>query len=164
MSLVITDETAGAVVLTIDNNGNMAFGNGTPVSPLTIGPNAVIDSDGYIMYGLSSCAISGTQGSVSCPTQTAVAVNTLAGRIPAVQIYTSIPAMTWNLDDPSGNPDDLVETGNVIPGRAVHSCQPSLAAFTVTNNSLADSRLVDPSSPYYDSNLTSGGDCGYRWI
>jgi hypothetical protein len=164
MSLVITDVTAGAVVLTIDNNGNMAFANGTPISPLTVGPNAIIDSNGYILYGLSSCAISGTQGSVSCPTQTAVKINTLAGRTPVVQLYTSVPAQSWSLTDPSGDPSVLVETAETIPGRPVHSCLPWPGSFYITNNSIADGRLIDPSSQYYDSNLTTGGGCGYRWI
>ena len=41
MSIIIKDEIANAVVLTIDSNGNMAFGDGTPISRLTRVPRAL---------------------------------------------------------------------------------------------------------------------------
>jgi prepilin-type processing-associated H-X9-DG protein len=37
MPLYIRDETANALVLTIDNNGNMAFADGNPIDRLTLG-------------------------------------------------------------------------------------------------------------------------------
>ena len=56
MSIIIRDETANALVLTIDNSGNMYFGDGTPISAVTIAGQEIIDSsslDRVLLVALS---------------------------------------------------------------------------------------------------------------
>jgi hypothetical protein len=66
MSLFIKDETANATVLTIDNSGNIAFGDGTPVDLLSVAGYGIIDSDGQIVHGLTSCSVTAAYDRRNC--------------------------------------------------------------------------------------------------
>jgi hypothetical protein len=92
MPLYIRDETANALLLTIDNSGLICFGNGTPVSQLTVNGTAVIDADGNITnQRAGSSALAAGSGTVSVgPGQTATII-TLAGVVPTVQLDASWP-------------------------------------------------------------------------
>jgi hypothetical protein len=80
MPLYIKDEAANALLLTIDNNGLIAFGNGAPVNQFTVNGTAVIDADGNISGGrVGSGAIAAESGTVSVGPGQSVVVNTMSG-------------------------------------------------------------------------------------
>lgn len=87
MPLYIKDETANTLLLTIDNNGQIAFGNGAPVNQITINGTAVIDADGNISGGrVGSGAIASGSGTVSVGPGQSVTISTIAGVIPTAQV------------------------------------------------------------------------------
>jgi hypothetical protein len=93
MSIRITDETAGVLLLTIDNAGLICFGNGAPVSALSVNGTAVVDHDGLITnQRVSSNALAAASGTVYCPAGGTASVTTLAGRKPTVQLDSEWPA------------------------------------------------------------------------
>jgi hypothetical protein len=94
MPLFIRDETANTLLLTIDDNGLIAFGSGTPVNQITVNGTAVIDADGNITnQRAGSSAIAAGSGLVSvAPGQTAI-VNTIDGVVPTVQLDATWPSI-----------------------------------------------------------------------
>lgn len=159
--IYIKDETANIVVLTIDNNGNMAFGDGTPISLLTINNYGIIDSGGYIVHGLGSCSVNGLSGAVNVGVNQAVGISTVTGRVPTVQLDTLYPAISVQYvpDDGSGN---IRNTQNLV-GVPMHSKQPVFGGFVIRNQNSVSSEFTDPSSIYYDSTFETQ-EVSYRWI
>lgn len=165
MSIIIKDETANAVVLTIDNNGNMAFGDGTPINRLTLDGYGIIDSNGYIIHGVTSSSVEAQAGSVNVGVHQQAQITTLAGRTPLVQLDTTYPAYDYFEDLRDPNDPNAGGTESVLPlyGTAVHTCAPQVGSFTIFNNNEADQYVGDPDSVYYDGNLAYA-PCGYRWL
>jgi hypothetical protein len=165
MSIIIRDETANAAVLTIDNNGNMTFGDGTPIAAVTIAGQEIIDGNGFIVHGLGSCSVNGVSGSVNVGIRHVATIpTTLAGRLPTVQLDTQYPAMSYSLDfDTSTDPPTGIESSSPVYGQVVHtllSAQPG--SFSIVNNNHASLLLTQPGQ-YHDSSLDTA-ECGYRWI
>lgn len=102
MPLRITDETAGVLLLVIDDAGLICFGNGTPVTQLTINGIGVVDSDGYIVnQRAGSSSIAPSSGSVTVAPGFSVTLNTLPGIVPTVQLDSFWPNIkTEYLQDP----------------------------------------------------------------
>jgi hypothetical protein len=165
MSIVIKDETANAVVLTIDNSGNMYFGDGTPISKLTIAGLGIIDSNGQIVHGLNSCSPNGPSGLVNVGIGKTATITTLAGRIPMVQLDTQQPANNYFMEFriPGDPTSGGTESSTPLPGRAVHNYAAAAGSFTISNQNSGDGFVNDPSSPYHDANLDTAS-CGYRWL
>jgi hypothetical protein len=161
MSIRIKDETANALVLTIDNNGNMAFADGTPINMLTLGGYGIIDSEGYIVHGLGFGTAVPQSGTVSVPLNSSASVATIAGTTPIVQIDTSAPAIhTRSVLDAGTVPYEVGDPNN---GPAAYA-SPYVGGFTVQNRNSADETLTDPSSPNYDSVLSQPMTVPYRWM
>ncbi|MCU1324260.1 MAG: hypothetical protein JWM43_3909 [Acidobacteriaceae bacterium] len=159
--IYIKDETANALVLTIDNNGNMAFADGTPINMLTLNGYGIIDSDGYIVHGLGSGSVASMSGSINCPPGTAITVDTLAGYVPTVQLDTVYPA-TQSRYVPQGS-----SGGHPTPEHCefvnlwelcVHSIADVRAgSFTVKNNDRPDDLGLC-------AILTHSDTVVYRWL
>jgi hypothetical protein len=163
--ILIKDETANALVLSIDNNGNMTFGDGTPIGALTIAGHEIIDSGGHIVHGLNSCAAKPMSGSVNCGIDHTVSVATISGRIPTVQLNTTYPSFNYfvSFRDPAdpnsqGSPNNSPQYG--LP---VHQVVPATGNFFVVNQNNSDGPTSDPGSIYYRPDLNTA-NCGYRWI
>jgi len=91
--LVIRDESANSLLLTISNDGLIALGDGQPVSMLTVAGVDVIDRNGLIStQRVNSNALAGTFGSVTVRPGQMVSVDTLPGHAPTVQIDIGYPA------------------------------------------------------------------------
>jgi hypothetical protein len=108
MSILIRDETANLAILTIDNSGNMTFGDGTPINMLSLGGYGIIDSNGEIVHGVGSTNLNFTSGvgSLSFLGNGSGAVNsvtipTLAGQQPTVQLDSYFP--TWVITSSGGS-------------------------------------------------------------
>jgi hypothetical protein len=92
MPLYVKDETAGVLLLTIDNNGLICFGDGTPVNQLSIHGIGVIDENGLIINGrLGSEGMAPSSGSVTVSAGAVVFLSTLPGLIPTVQVDAYYP-------------------------------------------------------------------------
>jgi hypothetical protein len=92
MALVLADETAHVVLLSISNSGLICFGDGTPVSQVTIAGVAVIDSNGLVSnQRANSDSFVPVTGSVTVMPGNVVNIDTLAGRVPTVQLETDWP-------------------------------------------------------------------------
>lgn len=112
MPLIIADETAHVVLLTIDNTGLICFGDGTPVSQLTIAGTAVVDADGLVSnQRANSDSFVPVSGSVSVLPGNVVSIDTLSGRLPTVQLLTDWPQQTIPWVPAAIDPD----TGMTIP-------------------------------------------------
>lgn len=112
MPLIIADETAHVVLLTIDNTGMICFGDGTPVSQVTIAGTAVIDANGQVSnQRANSDSFVPVSGSVSVLPGGLVTIDTLAGRAPTVQLLTDWPQQTIPWVPASTDPG----TGDPIP-------------------------------------------------
>lgn len=93
MPLVIRDETAGVVLVTIGDDGLVCFGEGTPVSPLTVSSIAMVDNNGLISnQRVRSNALAGAHGSVNVGPGQTVVVSTMPGRIPTVALDIGFPS------------------------------------------------------------------------
>jgi len=90
--LFIKDETANTLLITLDNNGQIAWGNGAPVNQFTINGTGVIDADGNITnQRVGSSAIAPNVGIVSVAPGQSVNVVTTTGVIPTVSIDATWP-------------------------------------------------------------------------
>ncbi|WP_213805767.1 hypothetical protein [Granulicella sp. dw_53] len=167
--IVIRDETAGFVVLTIDNNGNIAFGDGTPVTALSLASNGIIDSNGHIIHGVGSCSMNAPSGSVNCGVNQSVTVATQGGRIPTVQLDTSYPAQWIQIayqlpgsdpDWPNSGYENSLGGRNGIP---VHTANPDVGSFTAYNQNVIDAAFTNPGSQYYDPQWNTAV-FSYRWL
>jgi len=156
MPIYIKDETANALVLTIDNSGNMAFADGTPISLLTLGGYGIIDSEGYIVHGLGSSSAVPQPGSLTVGYGQSATITTLAGRVPIVQLDTVCPARSYSVDV-AGNPHNVP-----IDNSTIHTATPDTGSFTIFNLNQADEATME--SPVFSRgpNLNSG--VGYRWM
>lgn len=170
MPIVIKDETANMVVLTIDNNGNMAFGDGTPINMLTLSGYGIIDSEGYIVHGLGSSTVFPSSGYVNVPADNGrVRIDTITGVIPTAVCDTTYPAYNYDLayslppSDPDW-PNSGYETQN-SNNQPLHYPLPDVGCFYIQNNNVVmNTALTDPNSQYYDAYLAGGQGCNYRWI
>lgn len=163
MSIYVKDETANAIILTIDNNGNMAFGDGTPINRLTLDGYGIIDSDGYIVHGLISGSISPVSGSANCGINSTMTFTTIAGRTPTVQLDTIIASSYFiEFSDPS-DPGSGSESVTQRNGVAQHIAFCHAGEFVVANQDTGDGYVTDPGSQYYDGNLENA-PFNYRWI
>lgn len=164
MPIIVKDETANAVVLTIDNNGNLAFGDGTPINMLTLNGYGIIDSEGYIVHGLGSSTVFPSSGSVNCGIGQIVRITTLTGVTPIAVADTSYPAATYWIDfrDPNDPTQGGSESVTTID-QPVHRVSPNVGSFDITNNNIGDGYVNDPNSEYYDASLAYA-PVGYRWI
>jgi hypothetical protein len=168
MSLLIRDETANAAVLTIDNNGNMAFGDGTPISLVTIAGQEIIDSNGLIVHGLGSCSVNGVSGSVNVGVGQSATISTIPGRVPIFQLDTSYPASQVSVvfTLPPSDPDhdgSGVESVNGRAGIPQHTSAPFNGGFFVDNNDIVDPYFTNPNNQHYDPGWNIA-PVGYRWI
>jgi hypothetical protein len=92
MPLYVKDETAGVMLLTIDNSGLICFGDGTPVNQLSIHGIGVIDENGFIQNGrLGSEGMAPSSGTVAVGPNQSVVLSTLPGVHPTVQLDASWP-------------------------------------------------------------------------
>ncbi len=165
MPIIIKDETAGAVVMTIDNNGNLAFGDGTPINMLTLNGYCIIDSLGYIVHGLGSSAVIPASGSVRVPTNQKVRVYGIPGITPVVVCDTSYPAASYQLLVLPGSDPPQYYVNQTVVDAPVHAAEPFVGGFDLRSNTYAISpELITPGSEYYDSGLAEGSICNYRWI
>ncbi|HXS13844.1 MAG TPA: hypothetical protein VN734_14165 [Acidobacteriaceae bacterium] len=160
--IVVKDETAGVVILTIDSNGNIAFGDGTPVNRLTLDGYGIIDDNGHIIHGATSSTVTPTEGTVNVPFQQQATITTLAGRTPLVQIATKVPTQHYYVQpgeqNPDGSgPDTPEESTSFSP---VHSCTPDVGLFEITNNTTATDDFVAE----FGHVIPSFSPCGYRWL
>jgi len=156
MPIFIKDETANALVLTIDNNGNMAFADGTPIDLLTLGGYGVIDSEGYIVHGLGSSTAVPASGSVTCGFGQSVNVTTLAGQVPIVQLDTVNPAHSYRVD-PAGGPHV-----DPIDGSPLHTSTPDFGSFTINNHNVATEEFM--ANPTFARLPNQNADVTYRWM
>lgn len=164
MPIIVKDETTNMVVLTIDNAGNMAFGDGTPINMLTLNGYGIIDSEGYIVHGLGSSAVFPASGSVNCGIGQTVRITTTSGVIPIAVVDTTYPANRYWIEfrdptDPSQGGTEAVQNID----QPVHRVQPNTGSFDIYNNNEGDGYVNDPGSPYYDASLAYA-PVGYRWI
>jgi hypothetical protein len=165
MAIIIKDDTANSVVLTIDNNGNLAFADGTPISALTLAGYGVIDSDGYIVHGFGSSAVIPASGCVHIPTNQGVTINTVPGITPLAVVDTTPGYTVYDTAQDPGNPDSPWYVTSYSGLGANHSVQPYVGNFLIWCNTIAvDTRLITPGSDVYDPNIAAGTDVGYRWI
>lgn len=160
MPLRITDETAGVLILTIDNSGLICFGNGTPVSALSVNGTAVVDSAGLITnQRVNGSSLVPTSGTVNCAPGFFTTVTTLSGRRPTVQLDTVWPAVRATHVPFSSGPPAIPEhcTSTNLWASTVHKISGVAdGSFTVRNNDQPD-----------DSGLCGTGhsdDTTYRWI
>ena len=137
MPIYIKDETANALVLTIDNNGNMAFADGTPIDRLTLGGYGIIDSDGYIVHGLGSSTAVPQSGTVTVGYGQSATITTLAGKTPIVQLDTHAPARIYSVD-PAGLPHN-----SPIDNSTIHACNPDVGSFVIFNENQADEATME---------------------
>jgi hypothetical protein len=131
MSILIRDETANATVLTIDNNGNMAFADGTPINMLTLNGYGIIDSDGYIVHGFGSNSVQPNYGQVTCGYGQSVDIATGISRMPTTVVDTTYPAKSYWVD-PAGGPHI-----DMMWGMPLHVVIPDVGLFTIFNSNQA---------------------------
>lgn len=136
MPLQITDKTAGVLLLTIDNTGLICFGNGTPVSAVTVGSVAVIDTNGNITNERAvSTSFTVASGSVAVAPGEVVTVTTLSGFSATVQLDATWPCVrtVHNI----GPPDTCVSTDvYTTPSHTLIGGQQG--KFTVVNHVITD--------------------------
>jgi hypothetical protein len=150
MSIIIKDETANAVVLTIDNLGNMSFADGTPVSLLSLNGQQVIDDNGFIVHGLTGCSPAPSTGSVAVGVGQSAIVTTLIGRTPIAQIDTAYPAQAYVQSIHTG-----VISSTPLYGEPVCSCEAGSGQFQIANNNSADPSI---------QNITPVASVRYKWL
>ncbi len=167
MPINVRDETAGVLILTIDNNGQMAFGNGTPIDMLTINGYGIIDSNGHIIQGLGSSAAVPASGMTNAIPGQIVTINTIAGRQPNVQVDTRTATSYFiDLRDPSDPTQGGTES---VTGLNLPQCigEPFVGGFILFSNDEYDQFVSDPSGDYYDASIfapSSQNTVIYRWI
>jgi hypothetical protein len=165
MSMIIKDETAGLVVFTIDNNGNMAFGDGTPISMLTLDGFGIIDTNGVITHGLGSSGAQPASGSGNLVWNQSLTITTVAGRIPNVQVDTREAQNYQLLQSQDGG--SFFEQQSPSLGTPQAEPRVAVGSFQLLQNDSADGPLTDPTSQYYDANITTpsqNNTVAWRWI
>jgi hypothetical protein len=152
--LYIKDETAGVLLLTIDNNGLICFGDGTPVNQLSVHGIGVIDENGLVVNGrLGSEGMAPSSGTVTVGPNQSVLLNTLPGIIPTVQLDAYWPNV--KMQHVLIPVDHCVSTN--LYNLASHSVRGAQAgAFRVFNNTQPSDDGVC-TTPITD-------DVNYRWM
>ncbi|MCU1251542.1 MAG: hypothetical protein JWQ49_4571 [Edaphobacter sp.] len=165
MPIIIRDETANLLILTIDNSGNATFGDGTPINLLTVGGHGIIDSNGHVVHGLNSCSAHPTSGSVNVGINSSATITTISGRVPTVQVDTTQPAASYFMEfrTPGDPTSGGTESTTALPGRTVHNFTASAGSFAIFNQNIGDGYVNDPASPYHDPSLDNA-PCVYRWL
>lgn len=166
MSMIVKDETAGIIVFTIDNNGQLAFGDGTPINMLTLNGVGIIDSNGHITHGANSNTANPASGSGVMGIEQQISITTIAGRQPNVQLDTSYPSNSYFIvfrdpNDPTQGGSESVEP---VWQRTQCGVSPFAGGFLVYSNDFGDQYVTDPTSEYYDGSLTNNAIYTYRWI
>jgi hypothetical protein len=102
MSIIIKDETANAVILTVDDNGDTSFGDGTPINRLTLDGYGVIDDDGHVVHGCTSSTVAVTSGSLIVPLGQQAEVDTLPADCPPSNLTppsdAALVCATWGTE------------------------------------------------------------------
>lgn len=156
MTIRIRDESANALVLTIDNNGNMAFADGTPIDRLSLGGYGIIDSNGHITHGLGGGSAIPQSGSLTVGYGQTATITTIAGKTPIVQLDTVCPANSYTVD--GGGGPHITPINN----STVHSCNPDSGSFTIFNENVADEATME--SPVFSRGPNQNSGVGYRWM
>jgi hypothetical protein len=156
LPIVIKDETANAVVLTIDNLGRLAFGDGTPIDMVTLNGYGIIDSEGYIVHGLGSSAVIPASGTLDLRIGESAQILTIPGVMPIIALDTSYPARHYSVNPVTGV---LVTTTTPTP---VHTAEPDPGSFRIMNTNTSSVDLV--AYPEYDHVINTPGPVNYRWI
>lgn len=156
MTIRIKDETANALVLTIDNNGNMAFADGTPINLLTLGGYGVIDSEGFIVHGLGSGTAVPQAGSVTVGYQQSATITTQAGKVPIVQLDTRAPANSYSVNAGGG------PVVTPIDNSTLHECTPDFGSFVIFNANVATEEFMG--NPTFARLPNQNADVSYRWM
>lgn len=135
MAIQIKDETASLLLLSIDNNGLICLGNGTPVSQLTIGGTAVIDIHGLITnQRIGASSLVATTGSITVAHNTVGIVNTIPGVRPVVQLEALWPAKSTLY-----NSQTRFCSFTMLYGVRVHTIQAvGVGSFTIANSTIPD--------------------------
>jgi hypothetical protein len=154
MPLYIKDETAGVLLLTIDNNGLICFGDGTPVNQLSIHGIGVIDENGLIVNGrLGSEGMAPSSGTVTVAPGQSVLLNTLPGIIPTVQLDAYWP--------------NVRTTHQLVPiDRCVKTNLYNQASHSVRGAGAGGFRVFNNTQPSDDGECSTGitDDVNYRWM
>ena len=154
----IKDETAGVLLLTIDDTGQMCFGNGTPINMLTLDSYGVVDRDGVIQFGLASSSVGPSFGSVFLFAGTSVNViaagsvknpmcMTESAQFPAYYYYYDNGTTSFLTSPLTNTPDS-----QVIPGTW---------EFTVLNCNESDNYYE---YGYGDNQASAARTINYQWI
>ncbi|WP_433963675.1 hypothetical protein [Tunturiibacter gelidiferens] len=170
MSIIVKDETAGLLVFTIDNAGNMTFGDGTPITAGTLGGIGIIDSNGHILHGVGSAAINFASGSGSLSYQgnqvgaaTTVTIPTQAGRQPTVQVDsffpTNIVIMQTGTPENPGGPETIQ---SFVPSMSVTALRNG--SFDITSGTQVSSN-TNSTAQEEDAQVSSLWlNYSYRWL
>ena len=148
--------TANAVVLTIDNNGLMAFGDGTPISMLTLSGFGIIDSEGFIVHGLGNTAVIPANGFLTVGFGQTATVLTVPGRMPMATVDPIAPANSYSVS-PTNSPL-IVPIGN----SQLQAFTPDFGSFVVFNENQATPDFM--ANPVFARLANNNADCGYRYI
>jgi len=164
VSIVITDETASAVRLTIDNSGFVCLGSGVPVAQLTADGIALVDSSGLVtntrvvsntvqmttgtVFGLHSHD-TGTSANVSAT------ISTTSGRQTNVFLESPYPAKIFIWQGPTLGCAFTAVPQNQPVFTVVNQ---TTSGFQIQNNNTQDTSTGHGCS--YDP-VTS---CNYYWI
>lgn len=153
MGLLITDVSAGAVLLTIDNSGLICLGSGAPVSQITISGTAVVDSSGNITnLRAPGSSMAPTSGTVTVNPGSSVTVTTLSGVKPTVQLDAHYPNIKMTHQHV---PVDQCISTNVYN-------QPSHTARAQSGQFLVTSLTQDSDDGVCTTPISS--DITYRWM
>jgi hypothetical protein len=160
MSITIRDETANELVLTIDNSGNMYFGNGTPINALTMYGSGIIDDNGVITYGVGTQALNFVAGTsfvdwVGNPDHnpSSVTISTLSGHVPTVEVDSDFPSATAQIFENEVQTTTLYRPVVVVSNVLVGS-------FTAGNTSHGQAA----GSGHGEADPGTSGNFSYRWI
>jgi hypothetical protein len=161
MAIVITDVTAELLVLTIDNSGNMYFGDGTPIDMLTLGGYGIIDNQGHIVHGVGTPNLAfttgaGTLGYQGSTLSSTVTISTMAGVQPTLQVDSPYPCHSvYNFEIES---EDYTQNS---PQCAISVEALGLGSFTLTCFEVGQNI-----GKYPGGNTMPGGNpnYSYRWL
>jgi hypothetical protein len=165
MPIVVRDETANVAILTINNDGTMCFGDGTPINMLTLQGFGIIDSNGHVTHGLGTTAGVPVTGAGNCGIHQSLVINTISGRIPNIQIDTQYPANNYFIDfrTPGDPTSGGTESVTPQPAFTVHMAGPFAGGFGLANENNGDGFVDNPGSSFYDANLNTA-PFAYAWI
>jgi hypothetical protein len=160
MSVTVTDVTAGLLVLTINNSGQMYFGDGTPINMLTLDGYGIIDNNGHIIHGVGSPALaftsgSGTLGYVGSGVSNSATITTQAGKQPTLQVDSSYPG--HNVYNFTIESEDYVQTNN--------NCRVQVTGLTTGSFGLTCLDLIQGKGLAGGNTMPGGNpNYSYRWL